>query len=133
MPAEEEELTFNPYFDEVDGQRWLTVRLGANMSVEYYVKPPDVWDKVMTARAKKHIVFFKLQLLYGIHAAQEINDCTALWKDLYEKGGPEQLRRHIEDMKDSIERNELNSWRAALYRGLVDQFTVLEGWLKRNK
>lgn len=125
----EAEAPLNPYFDDISCDQWLSVRINSDQSVLYYVDAPAYWTDVLTKRVKNHIEIYKLQELYGSHAIQDINDSIQLWRNMYMNGSHTELLHYLCDIKESAEHNELNSWKAALYRGLVNQIDIVETWL----
>lgn len=131
------DLSYNPvdmpvhlYYDIIPNEPWLFVKLKDNLEVIYYISCPDSWELGMRSRLEKHLDFYNLHILYSSHAAQEIADRTMSWKILANKAGFEQLKASIECECQSIESNDINSWKAALYRGIVSDFDILKKYLQ---
>lgn len=125
------DATLNPYFDDISDVIWLAVTLDHEMSAVYYIDAPECWPSVQRARVEKHFDVFKLQRLYGIHAIQEINDKRIQMKNILQRAGHEELYSFLKETKESAENSFLNSWRSALYRGLICHIDLLEEWLIR--
>ena len=127
--ATESDATLNPYFDDVSNDLWLAVTLDRDMSAIYHVDAPDNWTPMLKTRVEKHFNLYKLQRLYGIHATQEINDKRLQMRNIFQCAGHEALYSFLVESKESAENAALNSWRSALYRGLISYFDYLEEWL----
>ena len=114
------------YFDNIPNEPWLFAELDDNLAVTYYTNCPDSWDCELRSRVQKHLTFYNLHKLYSIHAGEEIADKLGMWKNLIDYGGTELLKLSIESECKSIEQNDINSWKAALYRGLLSDFEKLK-------
>lgn len=125
-----EDAPLSPYFDDVSKDRWLAVELLPSQSVLYYADSPSSWPKILQARVKRHLKLYNLEILYGSNAVREICDFILLWKKIYHEAGLNSLCHYFKENRDSAEANELNSWRSALYRGLVSQIEVVELWMQ---
>lgn len=75
---------------------------------------------------------FNLHTLYSSHAETEIADKQLLWRKLKKIGSDSDLLNDIRDMRISAEARDLNSWKAALYRGLEKEFDKVQNWLSSN-
>ncbi len=64
-PSTEETVTLHPYFDDIDGDRWLHADVLATSpaSVGFMVLAPAHWDPVLTARVQHHFKTFKIATL----------------------------------------------------------------------
>ena len=123
------EAPLHPYFDDLSDEIWLDVEVLADGSVRYRADCPAHWSHVLKSRVEAHLCRSALRELYGSHAAQEIASSLQLWKTIRDRGSAETLLQHLRDVRDSAEQAERNSWKAALYRGLVRQFSVVEAWI----
>ncbi|WP_172675301.1 HNH endonuclease [Virgibacillus halodenitrificans] len=120
-PNSEENVPLNPYYDNIEDDRWLFAEIGVeNDKIFYYyeVKCPDWWDE--TLKRKVHNYFNKLELnkLYSKNALIEINDFIDYLLDIFLTGGVEALQKTLEGIANSCERSRLNSWKTALYSSL---------------
>ena len=104
------------YFDELPNVPWLFVNIGSLMEVTYYISCPNTWDAGLRNRVEQHLDFYNLHQLYSSHAAQEIADAKMLWQTLLTTGGQSALHSIICSARKSAECNDMNSWKAALYR-----------------
>lgn len=127
---EAENIPLNPYFDDISRDRWLEVKPLPNLSVLYYADCPRAWPQELQSRVRQHLELYELPRLYGIQAIQEIGDSIYLWKELCHRADIKMVLQHFSDLCKSAEENDLNSWKAALYRGLIRQIDVVETWLE---
>lgn len=118
------------YFDNIPDDKFLHVTVMDNLEVLYYISCPNVEDEGLKARLEKHLDFYKLHELYSSHAASEIADKIHMWKTALEKFGEDILRLYIDSECRSAEMNDINSWKSALYRGLVNNFDKLLAYLQ---
>ena len=114
------------YFDTIPDEPWLFTRIDENLEVIYFVACPSTWDEGLRSRIEKHLDFYKLHDLYSSHASQEIADKLGKWKELVILGGIDQLKDCIYSECKSAEQNDMNSWKAALYRGLRKDFDKIK-------
>lgn len=118
------------YFDSIPDDKFLHVTVMDNLEVLYYISCPNVEDEGLKARLEKHLDFYKLHELYSSHAASEIADKLHMWKTALEEFGEDILRLSIDSECRSAETNDINSWKSALYRGLVNNFDKLLAYLQ---
>ena len=74
LPTNANEETLHPYFDDIDGDRWLfaSVQTTAPASLTFFVEPPDHWDAVLAARMHLHFKTLGLDALYAAQGADEL-------------------------------------------------------------
>lgn len=134
-PASARETPLHPYFDEVEGARWLAAELSVDRGVllaRYHAIKPDEWDELTFERAAFHLDFFKLKTLYGVHAAAEIENCRRRWASIYRRLGEDGLREEFAEERDSREAVSPSSWQSALYRALSEHTDVVCVWLNET-
>ena len=117
------------YFDDIPDEPWLQVEVGDNLEIFYYISCPDTWDIGIRSRLEKHLDFYQLHELYSIHAADEIANNIHLWKKTIIQGDMDKLKLSIKEICQSAEYNDLNSWKSALYRGLVTNFNKVKAYM----
>ncbi|MFE1264211.1 hypothetical protein ACFW5X_27230 [Streptomyces albogriseolus] len=95
-------------------------------SVIFHVAPPADMPPVLAARARHHFATLELS---GLYNSQIGNELRSLGMTLAKhRLRPAELRDHLQEtaeIKAAVEGR--NSWKAALYRGLVDSTWYLEG------
>lgn len=133
MSLEPSNTPVHIYCDDIPNEPWLYVKLDDKLEAMYYIACPESWDSDLRSRLENHLNCYKLHSLYSSHAAQEIADKISMWETLVTAGGLEQLYLIIEAECKSIELNDINSWKAALYRGLKSNFEKVKGFLFTQK
>lgn len=125
------ELPLHIYFDDekVVKEIWLYADIGENFEILYYAQCPSNWEANIRSRVEKHLEYYNLQRIYSSQAGNEIVDMLGSWKDLLDVCGVEQLEADIKRKRKSFEKNDLNSWRAALYRCLEKNIKQLVVYL----
>lgn len=126
------ETSVHIYFDRLPNEPWLYVNIGTCLEVTYYVSCPSDWDECLRGRVEHHLEIYHLYSLYSAHAICEITDNLALWKKLVCLGAEERLLEHIKEVRGSAELNDMNSWKAALYRGLECDYQKIVLWLQNK-
>lgn len=117
------------YFDDVPNEPWLHVTVGDNLEILYYISCPDAWDEGFRNRLEKHLKFYDLYELYSSHANSEIANSIYMWKKTIIQSDADTLKLSLIDECKSAEINDVNSWKAALYRGLVKSFDKVKVYL----
>lgn len=117
------------YFDDIPNKPWLQVTVGDNLEILYYISCPDTWDSGLRKRLEKHLDFYDLHELYSSHASGEIANSMHMWKKTVMQSNIETLKLSLMDECESAEYNDMNSWKAALYRGLVDNFDKVKTYV----
>ena len=124
-----EDAPLHPYYDCIDGEIWLYAKPLQHQVVKYYVDCPEKWNETLKSRVGNHLILFKLDQFYALKASQEIADEIGLWKRIIEKTDLSQLVDYLNTSKSCVEENYQNSWKAALYRGLLSNIDSVLGWL----
>ena len=120
----------HPYFDNIDDEKWLFAFPRQNQTIYYEVHCPDHWNRVLQERVENSFAVYKLGAFYSIKAAQETAEQNQLWgKILRSDRGERKLKKHFCSQLESIEVYYNNSWRAALYAGLIRCFDTVVQWL----
>lgn len=117
--ADANDQTLHPYFDEIDERRWLfaTVQEKRPASVTFYADPPE---SPLRARITRHFAVFQLAKLYASHAAVEINDLRFGLEKIIQSGTKNDVRHHLQETAQSCAHANPNSWRRAMYEGLIE-------------
>lgn len=121
IPHTQEEQTLHPYFDDVEGERWLFAEVieTAPAAVRFFAQPPDEWSLVKSSRTKYHFHVFKLGALYTSYAAEELTNIRYSLDMIFPIAGAEGVRAHLLGQQDTYEAAHLNSWQTAMYRALA--------------
>lgn len=84
------------------------------------------------ARAKNHFDKLELNNLYISHAAEEFSECQYSLKRIYETGGKDLVQAELLDRIQEHRSNMKNTWRAALYDGLLNSNDFLDVYFERS-
>lgn len=117
------------YFDDIPNEPWLHVTVGDNLEILYYISCPKTVDEGVRKRLEKHLEFYDLHELYSSHASSQIADSINMWKKVMFQSGEQALKLSLEDECESAEKNDLNSWKSALYRGLINNFGKVKSYI----
>lgn len=114
------EQTLHPYFDDVEGDRWLYAEVvqGPPAALRFFVRPPADWDLLKSQRVRFHFNVFKLANLYASHAAEELQNIRYSLTGLFAQAGLEAVRVHLAGESISRRAAHTNSWQTAMYNAL---------------
>ncbi|SFM51468.1 hypothetical protein SAMN03159341_14111 [Paenibacillus sp. 1_12] len=120
-PSSPDEEPLHPYFDDIEGDRWLYAEViqGNPVAFQYFVSPPSHWDSVKANRVQNHFDTLELSRLYSIQAATELSDITYLLSKIYQTVGADAVRNQLSDSAESCEQQHLNYWKTAMYYALA--------------
>lgn len=120
IPATEEERILHPYFDNVDDTQWLYARVieVSPPALKFFVRPPEPWDDVKTARVKHHFKVLELASLYASHAAEELFNLRYSLDCLASTAGVGGVKSHLKRESESRKLIHVNSWQTAMYMAL---------------
>jgi hypothetical protein len=115
------EQTLHPYFDNIENDLWLCVRLIENNSpaFEFYVSPPANWINNMDGRVRHHLKVFDLERLYVRLAIKEICSTKGFLRRLLNRAGATEVQGLLQEQAISFAEENLNWWKSALYRALA--------------
>ena len=116
-PQTEEDVFLHPYYDDLDGERWLVANVveTAPAATLFRVVAPDTWNPTLAARVQNYFQMLELHVLYGSEAAEELANIRHELEMVYEVGGMETVRNHLRTREQSCAANYLNGWRTAAY------------------
>lgn len=126
FPSSAEDEPLNPYYDDIESERWLTAVVKETIppAIVFQVEAPSDWSTVKKKRVEAHFERFKLNLLFSANAAQQISfDHHSLYNVFITAGhgaGPNAVREKLLEYAESYEKEYANSWQVALYYGLAN-------------
>lgn len=127
-------LTFNPYFD-VMGDEWLECEVNFKHDKTFDVKFYNGYDKnkdaLLWKKYETHLKVHDLNVTFSAKALEEIEYSKYQYQEQFRECGKTSIKSALVSTKNSCERSDINSWKAALYRELiniVDQYCI---WLDR--
>ncbi len=121
QPNSAVEQSLHPYFDDVDGAKWLWAEVVEESppAVRFFADPPAEWEDVLRARVMRHFDDFKLGSLYCSQAGAELASIADMLVTLSERGGVDALKQHLVDQANSRRVVSLNTWQTAFYDALA--------------
>ena len=121
-PAVAEEVVLHPYFDDVEGERWLEARVveGPVAAVIFRTQAVAAWPDALNGRVRRQFRRLGLAPLYGAQAAREISSQAQLLGDIHDSFGAVGVREELTRQAETREAVRLNSWQAVTYRALSE-------------
>lgn len=129
IPTKSSEETLHPYFDDVDTDYWLkcTVIENSPPSLFFYADPPQYWDETLRNRVKYHFKSLELGDLYVSHASEELLSIYYSLEKIFNIGGKEVVKDHLQDAASSRANVFINSWQTAMYTTLANNEWFCDG------
>lgn len=121
-PSQGESALLHPYFDSVDGCRWLYAELEETRPprVRFRIKTEHVQDEGTAARLLAHFRVFKLGDLYASHAGQAIRRLEQRLPKVFREKGASGVREQLLDEAEIHSDGKTNSWGRALHECLAE-------------
>lgn len=121
-PLTSEQETLHPYYDDIEKVMWLKTRVNKTnpVSIHFFVQQSATWDNLLFERVKYHFASFNLRQLYSVQAARKLVGMRQQIIEISDAGGIADLKKYLTSQANSISAINLNSWEAALLRGLND-------------
>jgi hypothetical protein len=125
FPTVAQDQTLHPYYDNVDGDIWLTAVVNHTQpaSFTFDVNPPSTWTAITTARVRHHMTSFGLPGLFAMNAANELTGLRPCLTDVFNTGGggaaavQAELQSRVEGWQEGgLQAGRLNSWQLAMYQ-----------------
>lgn len=128
-PKTAEEVILHPYFDDVEGERWLTAKIvvGPVAAAIFQPQAVAVWPDALNSRIRRQFVMLGLGALYGAQAAREISAQAFLLGKIYDSHGSGGVREELARQAETREASRINCWQAALYRALAESDWFVTG------
>lgn len=123
------DLTIHPYYDEVQNIEWLSAVVVSTFPIcVQYTISDTLTDPILRDRLSAHLKVFDLSSRYSKKAAEEISAQKFAFQTILDSDGLEGLRGHMRILYTSAYHAEINSWRTALYKALLNvEQIVIEG------
>ncbi|QUW91918.1 hypothetical protein [Streptomyces sp. V17-9] len=128
-PADASEMLLHPYFDELGASRWLRAKIHEETPAraEYFIQPGENWSTVLAGRVVRHFNFFGLRRQYAVAAAEKLATSRIRHAGLLDRGGPGELRLHLEEAAEDHWSVSGNTWEGALYTALAESDWYMNG------
>jgi 5-methylcytosine-specific restriction endonuclease McrA len=129
LPKSAYEETLHPYFDDIDGDRWLfaSVQTTEPASLKFFVVPPDQWDAVLVARIRLHFETLGLGDLYAAQGADELLNIRHQLRMIHGTGGAATVRRELLDRAESARALRVNGWRVSAFEAFAESDWFCDG------
>lgn len=123
------EAPLNPYYDDIDKIEWLKANIIFNdtIVVKYFVNNSlNDYDPLLFKRILNHFDIYKLNSTYSNQASSEIEESKWYWKKINNKT---ELISYFRELLTSYENIQVNTWRTALYRALIQNIEIIYQYL----
>lgn len=129
LPTNAKEETLHPYFDDIDGDRWLfaSVQATAPASLKFFVDPPDHWDAVLAARILLHFETLGLGDLYAAQGADELLNIRHQLRMIHDTGGAATVRSELMARAESARAVRANGWRVSAFEAFAESDWFCDG------
>lgn len=126
-------IPFHPYLETMD-DIWIECELffysDGTFTVNYKngydkTKNPELWKKY-----NAHMRITDLNMTFISRAEEEIENVREMYKGVLLETGTKGLIKELKAEKDSAEKNDVNSYKAALYRALLKECEKFGEWLR---
>lgn len=133
-PASVEQVILHPYFDHVEGERWLAARVveGPVAAVIFRTRAVAAWSDTLNERVRRQFGMLGLGLLYGAQAAREISGLARLLGQIRDSRGAAGVREELRRQAETREVVRLNSWQSVFYRTLSESDWFCNGCFRSN-
>jgi 5-methylcytosine-specific restriction endonuclease McrA len=129
LPTNASEETLHPYFDDIDGDRWLfaSVQTTAPAALKFFVDPPDHWDTVLVARMSLHFETLGLGDLYAAQSADELLNIRHQLQMIHGAGGAATVRSELLARAESARVLRVNGWRVSAFEAFAESDWFCDG------
>lgn len=129
LPTQANEETLHPYFDDIDGDRWLfaSVQTTAPASLTFFVDPPGHWDATLSARMLLHFETLGLGELYAAQGADELLNVRHQLRTIHDSGGAETVRNELLARAESARAVRINGWRVSAFEAFAESDWFCDG------
>lgn len=120
---------FHPYYDNLDSIVWLKatiIKTDDHLIAKYSIcddiqkRNPNLYTRLVN-----HINIYKLDKAYSIQATTEIAENYQFWKEKLNLWGEDEFKKHLNEILESKEKYQINTWKTALLRALIDNPAVI--------
>lgn len=129
IPANANEETLHPYFDDIDGDRWLVAEVVHThpAALRFSVEAPVHWSPVLATRVAWHFQVLGLGRLYSAEAADELLNIRHQLHSLHASGGAALVQVELQERAESCQEARRNGWRAATYEAFANSDWFCDG------
>jgi len=129
VPTNSSEEMLHPYFDDIDGPRWLFAEVIEERpaALRFFVNAPGQWALVLAARVQRHFEVLGLGQLYAAQAADELLNIRHQLQGLHAEGGRELVQAEMQERADSCREARQNGWRTATFEAFAANAWFCDG------
>ncbi|MEP4094103.1 hypothetical protein [Reichenbachiella sp.] len=129
VPYDSNEECLHPYYDNIEDECWLVVEVNQTTppSVNYKVRPIEVWSDLLNERVYTHFWLLSLNRLYSTQAAVQLSNIALRLQRLFDKSGSIGVKAYLKEEAESRFSVDKNSWQTALYYALCQDDWYCEG------
>lgn len=129
LPATANEETLHPYYDDIEGDRWLFAEVveGSDGALRFQVQAPPNWSVVLADRVALHFRTLGLAQLYAAESADELLNIRAQLKTIHAAGGPALVEAELLQRAASCRQARMNGWRTAAYEAFANNAWFCHG------
>jgi hypothetical protein len=129
IPANANEETLHPYFDDIDGDRWLVAEVvhTCPAALRFSVEGPIHWSPTLEARVDWHFQLLGLGRLYSAEAADELLNIRHQLRSLHASGGAALVQIELQERAESCQEARRNGWRTATYEAFANSDWFCDG------
>lgn len=135
IPTSNEDIPLHPYYDDIN-IKWLdaTIKFDKDESftIDFFNVVNITTNRILSKRIDAHMKSHALKECFETHSTSEINSIKYKHADLAKLNRSE-LINDLQDRIWSAERYDINSWKSAMYRALLNQVDEYIGWLMMLK
>jgi hypothetical protein len=129
IPANASAEMLHPYFDDIDGDRWLAAEMihTRPAGLRFFVQAPAHWSDVLRSRVEWHFRTLELGRLYSSEAADELLNIRHQLRTLHRSGGAALVRIELHERAVSCQYARRNGWRTVTYHSFADSDWFCDG------
>lgn len=136
-PKNKEERFINPHFDPLVNKRWLEAEVLESKndipSFNFYVDDSvfSHSEQEIYRRIEYHFTKLKLNKLYISQSGSTLTSISMRLKKDWKRGGVVKVKEYLSEELESFEDDDINSWKAAMYRAMLRSDWFCNDWCGR--
>lgn len=129
LPTSANEKALHPYYDNIDGDRWLFAEVvaGTPAALRFRVQTPANWSAVLADRVALHFKTLGLGALYSAESADELLNIRGQLETLHAAGGAALVETELLERASSCRMARMNGWRSAAFEAFADSAWFCDG------
>lgn len=119
VPSLPNDIFLHPYYDNVEGEKWLVASVLNPLAIVFSVQCPAIWPQVLRDRVKHHFDELGLAETFGSNAADQLIVLKDRLEPLLQVGGVGEVENYLLGEAAAFRSAHLNSWQTAMYESLA--------------